>query len=201
MSPTEKFTYQALESRTKALATALGFRDKSTLEHSDRVQTMATELAKAAGLSEGDISALRISSKFHDIGKIGIPDRILMKPDTLDQDDWKMMHQHPIIGEQIVLSTELDGASQTAHIIRHHHEHFNGAGYPDKISGEAIPVGARIISIVDSYDAMAYTRAYHKGRSHRDIIDTIEMESGTKHDPLLVKYFCNIIQTSSNRVE
>ncbi|MDO3387771.1 hypothetical protein QWI17_18145, partial [Gilvimarinus sp. SDUM040013] len=73
MSQTEKFTYQALESRTKALATALGFRDKSTLEHSDRVQTMATELAKAAGLSEGDISALRISSKFHDIGKIGIP--------------------------------------------------------------------------------------------------------------------------------
>ena len=97
MSPTKKFTYQALEIRTKALATALGFRDQSTLEHSDRVQTMATELAKAAGLSEDDISALRISSKFHDIGKIGIPDNILMKPGALNHDDWKMMHQHPII--------------------------------------------------------------------------------------------------------
>ncbi len=201
MSLSEKFAYQALESRTKALATALGFRDQSTLEHSARVQTMAIELAKVAGLTECEISALRISSKFHDIGKIGIPDRILMKPGPLDKEDWEVMYRHPVIGEEIVLSTELDGASQTAHIIRHHHEHYNGQGYPDKISGESIPVGARIISIVDSYDAMAYTRAYHKGRNHRTIIDMIEMESGTKHDPLLVKHFCRIIEASTNRVE
>ncbi|MBN0989499.1 HD-GYP domain-containing protein [Amphritea pacifica] len=201
MSPAEKFTYQTLENRTKALAIALGFRDQSTLEHSDRVQTLAVELAKAVGLCEGQISALRISSRFHDIGKIGIPDRILMKPGKLDQDDWDVMHTHPAIGEQIVLSTELDGASQTAHIIRHHHECFDGSGYPDKLAGEDIPVGARIIGIVDSYDAMAYTRSYHMGRGHSAIIDQINRESGSKHDPYLLKHFCRIIETSDNRVE
>ncbi|WP_428035968.1 HD-GYP domain-containing protein [Amphritea sp.] len=201
MSPVEKFTFQALESRTKALAIALGFRDQPTLDHSDRVQTLAIELGRAAGLCEGQISALRISSKFHDIGKIGIPDRILMKPGKLDSDDWEVMHRHPAIGEQIVLSTELDGASETAHIIRHHHEHFDGKGYPDKLAGEAIPVGARIISIVDSYDAMAFTRSYHEGHTHAEIIEQINRESGTKHDPYLLNHFCRIIERSANRVE
>ncbi len=201
MSTGEKFTYQALESRTKALAIALGFRDQMTLEHSDRVQTLADELGKAAGLNEGELSALRISSKFHDIGKIGIPDRILMKPGKLNDEDWQVMHQHPAIGEQIVLSTELDGASQTAHIIRHHHEHFDGSGYPDKLAGEDIPVGARVISIVDSYDAMAFTRSYHKGHSHSEIIDQINRESGIKHDPYLLNHFCRIIERSDNRVK
>lgn len=201
MSPAEKFTFQTLEGRTKALATALGFRDQSTLDHSDRVQTLAIELGEAVGLCEGQISALRISSKFHDIGKIGIPDRILMKPGKLDSDDWEVMYKHPEIGEQIVLSTELDGASETAHIIRHHHEHFDGNGYPDKLAGEAIPVGARIISIVDSYDAMAFSRSYHEGHTHAKIIEQINRESGTKHDPYLLQHFCRIIETSANRVE
>ncbi|GGK58581.1 HD-GYP domain-containing protein [Amphritea balenae] len=195
-----KFTYQALESRTKALSIALGFRDRSTQEHSDRVQDLATELGIAAGLSEGEISALRISSKFHDIGKIGIPDHILMKPGKLDDDDWEIMHKHPAIGEQIVLSTELDGASQTAHIIRHHHEHIDGSGYPDGVSGENIPIGARIISIVDSYDAMAYTRAYHRGRSHSQIIEILESETGIKHDPDLMRHFHKCIKRSDFRV-
>lgn len=200
MSPAEKRTYQALEDRTKALSIALGFRDYSTLEHSDRVQILAAELGMAVGLSEGQLSALRISSKFHDIGKIGIPDRILMKPDKLDSDDWEVMQRHPEIGEKIVCSTELDGAQQTAHIIRHHHEHFDGSGYPDNIAGEDIPIGARIISIVDSYDAMAFTRPYHRGRSHAEIITLITQEAGVKHDPYLLKHFCQIIETSPNRI-
>ncbi|MBU2966788.1 HD domain-containing protein [Amphritea sp. 2_MG-2023] len=200
MSPAEKWTYQALENRTKALAIALGFRDRSTLEHSARVQTLALELGQAIGLSDVQLSALRISSKFHDIGKIGIPDRILMKPTKLDTDDWKVMQNHPAIGEQIVCSTELEGAEQTAHIIRHHHEHFDGGGYPDRIAGEDIPIGARIISIVDSYDAMAFTRPYHNGRSHADIIALINRESGSKHDPYLLRYFYRMIETSVNRI-
>ncbi|UTW04368.1 HD domain-containing protein [Amphritea atlantica] len=201
MSPAEKLTYQTLEGRTKALATALGFRDQSTLDHSDRVQKLATELGIAAGLSEGQISALRISSIFHDIGKIGIPDRILMKPGKLDTDDWAVMHRHPVIGQQIVLSTELEGAAETALMIRHHHEHFNGNGYPDKIAGEDIPVGARVISIVDSYDAMAFKRSYHKGYKHTEIIEQINRESGIKHDPYLLNHFCRIIDKSAYRVE
>ena len=201
MSPAEKFTYAALENRTRSLAIALGYRDKCTLEHSDRVQELAAELGREAGLTEGEISALRISSKFHDIGKIGIPDNILMKPGKLDSEEWQVMHQHPLIGEQIVLSTELDGASQTAHIIRQHHERYDGNGYPDRISSEQIPVGSRIISIVDSYDAMAHTRVYHQGRKHREILRVIDKENSIKHDPQLVRYFHRVIERSSYRVK
>ncbi|RTE64813.1 HD domain-containing protein [Amphritea opalescens] len=200
MSTAEKWIYQALENRTKALSIALGFRDRSTLEHSDRVQTLASELGQAVGLSECQLSALKISAKFHDIGKIGIPDSILMKPTKLDADDWEVMQRHPAIGEQILCSIELDGAEQAAHIIRHHHEHFDGGGYPDRIAGEDIPIGARIISIVDSYDAMAFTRPYHQGRRHTDIIDLINRESGSKHDPYLLRYFYRMIETSINRI-
>lgn len=200
MTQAEKFTYVALEKRTKALALALGYRDRNTLDHSDRVQVLAFELAKALGLDEESIGAVRIGAKFHDIGKIGIPDHVLMKPGRLDDQDWEVMHQHPLIGEQIVISTELDGASQTAHIIRHHHEHFDGGGYPDKLAAEAIPMGARIISIVDSYDAMAHTRAYHKGRSHAEIMQVIDSESGSKHDPYLLRQFHRLIQHSAYRV-
>lgn len=200
MSPTEEHTYHTLENRTKALSIALGFRDYLTLEHSDRVQILATELGIAVGLSEEQLSALKISSKFHDIGKIGVPDRILMKPGKLNKDEWEMMCKHPIIGEQIVRSTELESASEAAHIVRHHHENFDGSGYPDKLSGEEIPVGARIISIVDSYDAMAFTRPYHQGRGHAEIITQIDKEVGIKHDPYLLKYFRRMIEISANRV-
>lgn len=200
MTQAEKFTYVALEKRTKALALALGYRDQDTLDHSDRVQALAHELATAVGLSEEDLGALRVSAKFHDIGKIGIPDHVLMKPGRLNEEEWAIMHQHPLIGEQIVVSTELDGASQTAHIIRHHHERFDGSGYPDNLSGETIPIGARIISIVDSYDAMAHTRAYHQGRCHAEIMRVIADESGVKHDPYLLRHFNRLIEQSQHRV-
>ncbi|MDO6563361.1 HD domain-containing protein [Amphritea sp. 1_MG-2023] len=200
MSSSDQEVFQILEQRTKALAIALGFRDPSTLEHSTRVQTLAAELGKAVGLNVKQLAALRISAKFHDIGKIGIPDHILMKPTKLDHQDWTVMVRHPEIGEQIVRSTELEGAAETGQIIRHHHEHYDGQGYPDRIAGEAIPIGARIISIVDSYDAMAFTRPYHRGRSHADIITQIQRESGAKHDPYLLKHFCRIINTSKHRV-
>lgn len=201
MTQAEKFTYVALENRTKALALALGYRDQDTLEHSGRVQLLAQALAAAIGLDEEAQGALRVSAKFHDIGKIGIPDQVLMKPGRLDEEEWAIMHQHPLIGERIVISTELDGASQTAHIIRHHHEHFDGGGYPDRLAGEEIPIGARIISIADSYDAMAHTRAYHQGRSHKEIMRVIDEESGTKHDPYLLHHFRRLIRQSPQRVD
>ena len=105
MSPAERLTYQTLEDRTKALTTALGFRDQSTLDHSDRVQALATELGMAAGLSERQIRAISISAMFNDIGKIGIHDRILMKPGQLDTADGEWMTRHPQIGRQMILST------------------------------------------------------------------------------------------------
>jgi response regulator RpfG family c-di-GMP phosphodiesterase len=106
------------------------------------------------------------------------------------------MKQHSEIGEKIMASTELEGSRQAATAIRHHHEHYDGHGYPDRLSGKDIPICSRIISIADSYDAMAVTRSYHLARSHRDIMDILGKEDGKKHDPELMRIFCKVIETS-----
>lgn len=146
-----------------------------------------------------ELEALKIAASFHDIGKIGIPDHILLKPSKFDEDEWARMKQHSEIGERIIASTELDGAEHAARVIRHHHEHFDGAGYPDGLAGESIPVCSRIISIADSYDAMAVTRSYHKAKSHPEVMQILQEEIGTKHDPELMQMFCAIIETSPHK--
>ncbi|MEH6576822.1 MAG: HD domain-containing phosphohydrolase [Amphritea sp.] len=193
-------TYIELEKRSRALSTALDYRDQATHAHSHRVQTLSEALGKEAGLSEAELAAIRVSAVFHDIGKIGIPDHILLKPSALNAVEWVLMRQHPIFGERIILSTELKGASQAAKIIRHHHEQYDGSGYPDSLKGDDIPLGARIIGIADSYDAMSHTRAYHEPKSHRDIMEILERETGYKHNPEIMKLFTHMIKSSPYRV-
>lgn len=200
MNTCESLTFTDLEKRTHALSIALGFRDKLTQQHSYRVKKLCITLAKRFSLSSAEIAALSVSAVFHDIGKIGIPDRILMKPDKLDEEEWMLMRMHPVIGEQIINSIDLEGAAETATIIRHHHEYFDGTGYPDKLESDQIPIGARIISIVDSYDAMSYTRAYHQARKHSEIMTILEQEAGTKHDPEIFQLFADMIKTSPLKV-
>ena len=106
------------------------------------------------------------------------------------------MKQHSEIGEKIIAATELEGSQQAALVIRHHHEHYNGQGYPDKLAGEYIPICSRIISIADSYDAMAVTRSYHHARTHQEIMDILRKETGEKHDPELMRIFGKIIESS-----
>ncbi len=153
--------YNSLLKYTKALSVALGYRDLLTRLHSERVRGLSAAIGKSCGLSRKEFNTLNIAASFHDIGKIGIPDHILLKPSKLDEDEWQIMKQHSEIGEKIILSIDLEGAPQAARLIRHHHEHYDGRGYPDKLSGEDIPICSRIISIADSYDAMAVTRSYH----------------------------------------
>src|SRR3990167_3639028 len=138
-------TFNALYKYTKALSVALGYRDQLTRLHSDRVLALSVEMGLHCGLSASEIDALRIGAAFHDIGKIGIPDDVLLKPGKLDPAEWQCMQGHSEIGEQILLSTDLKGAKSAALAIRHHHEHFNGTGYPDRLRGEKIPLAARII--------------------------------------------------------
>jgi len=142
------------------------------------------------------MSALSIAASFHDVGKIGIPDHILLKPTRLDEVEWETMKSHAEIGEKIMASTELEGSQQAALLIRHHHEHYDGMGYPGKLSGEGIPVCSRIIAIADSYDAMAVTRAYHSARTHPEIMTILHEETGGKHDPKLMRVFCEMIESS-----
>ena len=185
---------------TKALSVALGYRDHLTRLHSERVQGLSEEIGKYCGLSNKEINALNIAASFHDIGKIGIPDKILLATSQLDEPEWETMKQHSEIGEKIIISTELEGSQQAALLIRHHHEHYNGMGYPDKLSGENIPICSRIITIADSYDAMAVTRSYHHTRTHLEIMAILHEEAGGKHDPELMRAFCQIIESSKFRV-
>lgn len=191
--------FNSLFKYTKALSVALGYRDLLTRLHSERVQGLCAEIGGYCGLSTNEINALSIAASFHDIGKIGIPDHILLKTSPFDEAEWETMKHHSEIGEEIMVSTELEGSQQAALLIRHHHEHYNGMGYPDKLSGENIPICSRIISIADSYDAMAVTRSYHHARTHQDIMAILHDESGKKHDPELIRVFGEIIESSKFR--
>lgn len=188
--------YVALYTYTKALSVALGYRDRLTRLHSDRVLGLSEAIGVGCGLSKKELGILKIAASFHDIGKIGIPDRILLKPSQLDEADWEKMKQHSEIGERIMAATELEGSQQASLVIRHHHEHYNGLGYPDGLSGEEIPICSRVISIADSYDALAVTRAYHDAKTHLEIMAIMHKETGEKHDPEPMRIFCEIIESS-----
>lgn len=188
--------FNSLLKYTKALSVALGYRDLLTRLHSERVNGLSLKIGEYCGLTNNETNILNIASSFHDIGKIGIPDNILLKPAKFDEAEWEIMKQHSEIGEKIMLGTELEGSQQAALLIRHHHEHFNGTGYPDELAGEMIPIFSRIISIADSYDAMAVTRSYHNARTHPEIMVILHEETGKKHDPDLMSIFCGFIETS-----
>ncbi|MEE4377560.1 MAG: HD domain-containing phosphohydrolase [Candidatus Competibacteraceae bacterium] len=188
--------YDILVKYTKALAVALTERDLNTRLHSDRVVAITQAIGKRCGLTSIELAQLEVGASFHDIGKIGVPDHVLLKPAKLEQDEWQRMKAHSEIGERILRAIELPGIDQVATAVRHHHEHFNGCGYPDGLSGEAIPLISRIIAVADSYDAMAVTRAYHRPRSHCEIMGILDAESGAKLDPDIFKYFAALIETS-----
>jgi len=193
-------TYIALHRYTKALSFALGHRDLYTRVHSDRVFALSEAIGVRIGMSEPQLGILRISATFHDIGKIGVPDHILLKPGGLDESETAIMQRHSAMGEDIVISTEIEGATEAAIIIRHHHERYDGAGYPDGLAGEDIPLSSRIIGIADSYDAMSTTRAYHPAKTHSEIMAVLREEAGGKHDPKLTDIFREIIENSRFKV-
>lgn len=186
--------YIALHRYTKALSVALGYRDLYTRVHSERVVGLCEAMGARLGMSGIELGILRVSATFHDIGKIGVPDHILLKPGQLTESETAAMQQHSEIGQNIVIATELEGAIEAGRIIRHHHERFDGSGYPDALAGEEIPVCARIIGIADSYDAMSMARAYHPARTHQTIMRLLREETGGKHDPHLMQVFQEIIE-------
>jgi response regulator RpfG family c-di-GMP phosphodiesterase len=157
---------------------------------------LSAAIGVGCGLSGRELGVLKIAASFHDIGKIGIPDHILLKPSTLDATEWEEMKKHSEIGERIMAATDLEGSTQVSLVIRHHHEHFNGGGYPENLSGEEISIHARIIAIADSYDAIAVKRSYQLARTHPQIMAILDEETGEKHDPELMRVFCRIIESS-----
>jgi putative two-component system response regulator len=169
------------------LALVVEEKDEYTEGHLRRLQWYSGELAAAAGLDELQIRAIRYGGLLHDIGKIGVSETILRKPGALTPDEMEQMRQHPIIGARLI--SELRFAKNVAPIVRGHHERWDGKGYPDGLVSEDIPIGARIISIVDAYDAMTTDRPYRTALSHQEAISRLCAGAGTQFDPHLLDIF------------
>jgi putative two-component system response regulator len=170
-----------------ALAKAVDAKDSYTEAHTERVAGRARVLGRLAGIRDEELDDLYRGAMIHDIGKIGVPDAILLKPGPLDDDEMEVMRRHPVIGEQI--ARPLRGAAKLLEIIRHHHENFDGTGYPDRLAGERIPLVARIVAVSDAYDAMVSDRPYRRGMSHEKAIAILEGGAGSQWDPRLVPLF------------
>jgi HD-GYP domain-containing protein (c-di-GMP phosphodiesterase class II) len=162
---------------------------------------LATELGTACAVTSAELTQLRICARFHDIGKIGVPDAVLLKPAKLTGEEWQLMKAHAVIGERIFKAMAIPDHDAIADAIRHHHESIDGSGYPDGLSGGDIPLLSRIMLIVDSYDAMTTARPYHQPRSHDEAMGILAGESGKKLDPEAFREFAGLIERSPARVQ
>jgi len=178
---------------------ALRERDENTFAHSDRTCALCVETGRAFGLSSEDLAVLRRAAELHDIGKIGIPDRVLLKPGRVDDEELAVMRTHPRRGHEILASIQDDRVAPIATIVLHHHEAIDGSGYPEGLRGEGIPGLARILSIVDSYDAISTVRPYHAPRSHMEVMRMLHEQQGRKYDPYVLAAFSKTVEFSQYR--
>lgn len=174
----------------KSISSALDAKDPYTHGHSLRVTLYSIILAKHLNVPENQLEMIEISGLLHDIGKIAIPQSILCKPGKLDDNEFTIMKTHPVNSEKLIASIEK--LHEVAPGIKHHHERWDGRGYPDKLAGEDIPYSARIIAIADTYDAMTSTRSYRKALSHEVAIEEIKRCAGAQFDPTLAQKFIEI---------
>jgi putative nucleotidyltransferase with HDIG domain len=171
----------------KVLAEAIDAKDPYTRGHSERVRRMSLSIANHLDFAEGRLEVLEYGALLHDIGKIGIKDEVLHKPGPLSAGEYQYIQEHPLIGAKIV--EEIDFFKDKIPMIRHHHEHFDGSGYPDGLIGEAIPLEARIITVPDAFDAMASLRPHRKALPLQDILVELEKGKGRQFDPRILEIF------------
>jgi putative nucleotidyltransferase with HDIG domain len=182
--------YDNLFSTLYAFVTALEVRDLYTRKHSTRVAKYAHMIAKEMGCTEEELDIVNFAGSLHDIGKIGIRDDILLKPGKLTDEEYEKIKEHPAIGADII--SKLGLWDREMEIIRHHHERFDGKGYPDGLKGEQIPKLARILFVADSFDAMASDRAYRKRMETSRVISIIKECAGKQFDPVAVNAFLKV---------
>jgi putative nucleotidyltransferase with HDIG domain len=168
----------------QALAAAIEARDNYTHDHSEQVVSLATDVARLLGLSPSEQDTVRHGALLHDVGKLAIPNEILHKPGPLNDAEWRVMAEHPVIGERILRRTPQLG--HLAPIVRHEHERWDGRGYPDGLAGAEIPIASRIILACDAYNAMITTRPYREAMSPADAVAELSDKSGTQFDPDVV---------------
>ena len=168
----------------------LDLRDLNTGIHSTRLAEWAVRVARQLGLPEADFYQIEVAALLHDIGKIGIPDAILKKEGKLTDEERALMNKHPEYSWSILrLFAGLDKASLYA---LHHHESFDGSGYPGALKGGEIPIGSRIVSVIDAYDAMISNRCYRKGLTHEEAVRRLTAGGGAQFDPVVVQAFIEI---------
>lgn len=172
--------------RVRALASRVEAKDPFTTAHTQRVAESAWRIGVRMHLPTADLDALYLGGYIHDIGKIGVPLGILLKPGALDEDERCTMEVHPVVGEKIA---EFLTCTEAQTVVRHHHERFDGSGYPDRLAGEQIPLLARIVAVCDAYDAMTNDRPYRTRQSREEAMAVLRLGSGRQWDPAIVRVF------------
>lgn len=194
----EKLEHAYLES-IQTLRYTIEAKDIYTRGHSDRVAAYSVLIGKRVGLSEQDLKTLQIGGLFHDIGKIGVPDSIIQKEGKLDDNEYSQIKQHPNIGVHILSNASI--FKDILPIVEHHHEKYDGTGYPSRLAGEDIPYLARITTIADSFDAMASKRAYRDSLPLEKIISEFMRCRGTQFDPKLDDIFIDILENHFDEIK
>ncbi len=182
-----------------ALAQAVEFRDQSTSEHCERLALTSLAMGMAMSLDQSSLATLYRGGYLHDVGKVGIPDAILLKPGKLTAEEWVVMRTHPARGEEIC--RHLKSMGPMLPIIRHHHERWDGSGYPDGLRGEQIPLLARIVQVADIFDALTNPRPYKKAFTYKEATGVLEQETARGwRDPEVVALFLRLPISGIDRV-
>jgi PAS domain S-box-containing protein len=181
---------EAYVSATLTLAEAVDSKDSYVAGHALRTGDLAERVARQMGLPEDQIQDVRYGAIFHDVGKISIPERILKKAGPLSSEEWNVVHPHTIAGARIL--APVARLARAALVVRHHHERWDGSGYPAGLRGEAIPLGARIVAVVDAYTAMIEERTYQTARTQHEALEELRRHAGTQFDPAVVAAFLEV---------
>lgn len=170
----------------RSLTAAIDAKSHYAARHSSRVTQLSLMVGARLGLSQQEMMTLELAAQLHDVGKIGTPDSVLQKPDTLTDDEWVDVLKHPALGGAFLAC--VPELCEIASVVRHHHEHFDGTGYPDGLQGDAIPLFSRIITVADAYDAMTSERPYRPAMAHDAAAEELERHGGTQFDPAMVNH-------------
>ena len=180
-----------LEEIAKSLAGAIDAKDPYTKGHSTSVSRYSEALARACNLPENEVERISLGALLHDVGKIGIPENVLKKPDKLSDEEWNIMKQHPVIGAEKVLQPN-ESLRDLVPIVKYHHEHVDGTGYPEHLKGDQIPLAAKIVAVADAFHALVSDRPYRKGLGLETACDILLQGAGKQWDGDLVTKFIQI---------